>query len=78
MRLRRRAAAADLYAPHPATAPLVILFHQAGWSRGEYEEIAPKLKRFNTPASQRRVQISVDETPFAFHCFFTEPSCMYS
>jgi len=24
-------------------APLIILFHQAGWSRGEYMEIAPKL-----------------------------------
>ncbi len=24
-------------------APLIILFHQAGWSRGEYREIAPKL-----------------------------------
>lgn len=35
---------ADLYAPHenPAT-PLIVLFHQAGWSRGEYLEIAPRL-----------------------------------
>ncbi len=24
-------------------APLILLFHQAGWSRGEYREIAPKL-----------------------------------
>lgn len=24
-------------------APLIVLFHQAGWSRGEYREIAPKL-----------------------------------
>jgi len=23
--------------------PLIVLFHQAGWSRGEYAEIAPKL-----------------------------------
>ena len=26
-------------------APLIILFHQAGWSRGAYREIAPKLNR---------------------------------
>lgn len=34
---------ADLYAPKPATAPILILFHQATYSRGEYAEIAPKL-----------------------------------
>jgi dienelactone hydrolase len=34
---------ADLYAPHAATAPVIILFHQATFSRGEYLEIAPKL-----------------------------------
>lgn len=34
---------ADLYAPCPNSAPFIILFHQAGWSRGEYIEIAPKL-----------------------------------
>ena len=34
---------ADLYAPHPTSAPLIILFHQATYSRGEYREIAPKL-----------------------------------
>ena len=35
---------ADLYAPHnDQTKPFIILFHQAGWSRGEYMEIAPKL-----------------------------------
>ena len=27
----------------PANAPVLVLFHQAGWSRGEYREIAPKL-----------------------------------
>ena len=32
---------ADLYAPHPITeTPMVILFHQAESSRGEYREIA--------------------------------------
>lgn len=34
---------ADLYMRHPMSAPMVVLFHQAGWSRGEYREIAPKL-----------------------------------
>ncbi|MEM8896355.1 MAG: alpha/beta hydrolase [Bacteroidota bacterium] len=34
---------ADLYTMHPDTADFIILFHQAGWSRGEYLEIAPKL-----------------------------------
>lgn len=35
--------AADLYFSHPKSAPFIILFHQANWSRGEYAEIAPKL-----------------------------------
>lgn len=34
---------ADLYQMHPDTADFIVLFHQAGWSRGEYQEIAPKL-----------------------------------
>jgi alpha-beta hydrolase superfamily lysophospholipase len=34
---------ANLWAPHPVTAPFIVLFHQAGWSRAEYEDIAPKL-----------------------------------
>lgn len=34
---------ADLYMPHPRTAPFILLFHQANWSRGEYLEIAPRL-----------------------------------
>lgn len=34
---------ADLYTPKAETSTLIILFHQAGWSRGEYREIAPKL-----------------------------------
>ncbi len=35
---------ADSYVTHsdPKT-PFIVLFHQAGWSRGEYREIAPKL-----------------------------------
>jgi dienelactone hydrolase len=37
-------------------APLIILFHQAGWSRGEYLEIAPKLNKmgFNCLAVDQR------------------------
>jgi pimeloyl-ACP methyl ester carboxylesterase len=34
---------ADVYATKNESAALVLLFHQAGWSRGEYREIAPKL-----------------------------------
>jgi dienelactone hydrolase len=33
---------ADVYAPY-SEAPVIVLFHQAGWSRGEYDEIAPWL-----------------------------------
>lgn len=34
---------ADVYIMHDKTAPFIVLFHQAQWSRGEYEEIAPRL-----------------------------------
>jgi len=38
------AIAADTYfIDENAKAPIIVLFHQAGWSRGEYKEIAPKL-----------------------------------
>ncbi len=36
-------ARADLYEAQDPSATLILLFHQAGWSRGEYREIAPKL-----------------------------------
>ncbi len=37
---------ADRYTPHTAdNTPLIILFHQAGASRGEYNEIAPRLNQ---------------------------------
>ena len=37
---------AEVYAPHAsAAAPVIVLFHQAGASRGEYVEIAPWLNR---------------------------------
>lgn len=34
---------ADLYMTNEKSATLIVLFHQARWSRGEYQEIAPKL-----------------------------------
>ncbi|MFK8038113.1 MAG: hypothetical protein AB8B74_07480, partial [Crocinitomicaceae bacterium] len=34
---------ADLYLTESIENPFIILCHQAGWSRGEYLEIAPKL-----------------------------------
>jgi len=35
---------ADIHAPYKnGEAPIIVLFHQAGWSRGEYTEIAPWL-----------------------------------
>ncbi len=36
---------ADVYAPNDLKSNMIILFHQAGWSRGEYNEIAPKLNK---------------------------------
>ncbi|MCB2154570.1 hypothetical protein KQI84_06760 [bacterium] len=33
----------DLYMPWQNDAPFIVLFHRAGWSRGEYIPIAPKL-----------------------------------
>ncbi len=37
---------ADRYTPHnPDATPLIVLFHQAGSSRGEYNEIAPRLNK---------------------------------
>jgi len=48
---------ADLYMAHKdLSAPFVVLFHQAGWSRGEYREIAPRLNLlgFNCLAIDQR------------------------
>jgi len=37
---------ADSYFSHPTnTTPVIVLFHQAGSSRGEYNEIAPRLNQ---------------------------------
>lgn len=48
---------ADVYAPHAdKKTPFIVLCHQAGWSRGEYREIAPKLNEmgFNCIAIDQR------------------------
>ncbi|MCG8423557.1 MAG: lysophospholipase [Proteobacteria bacterium] len=47
---------ADLYLSHGPDAPFIVLFHQAGWSRGEYREIAPRLSAmgFNCMAIDQR------------------------
>ncbi len=48
---------ADLYAPHKSLkTPFIVLCHQAGWSRGEYREIVPKLNAlgFNCMAIDQR------------------------
>ena len=47
---------ADVYATKNPDAPWIILFHQAGYSRGEYREIAPKLNDlgFNCMAVDQR------------------------
>jgi len=47
---------ADSYAPNAPGSPLIVLFHQAGFSRGEYVQIAPKLNQlgFNAIAIDQR------------------------
>ena len=47
---------ADTYTPNSEDSPIIILFHQARWSRGEYKEIAPKLNKlgFNCIAIDQR------------------------
>ncbi len=46
----------DSYITKADKRPLIVLFHQAGWSRGEYKEIAPKLNKlgFNAIAVDLR------------------------
>ena len=47
---------ADLYMAHESDAPFIILYHQAGYSRGEYRSIAPVLNDmgFNCMAVDQR------------------------
>jgi alpha-beta hydrolase superfamily lysophospholipase len=56
---------ADLYAPLPPTAPFIVLFHQAGASRGEYREIAPRLVAmgFNCMAVDQRSGDTMNGVP---------------
>lgn len=46
----------DLYMTADIKAPFIILYHQAGYSRGEYRSIAPKLNKlgFNCMAVDQR------------------------
>lgn len=45
--------------------PVIVLYHQAGWSRGEYLEIAPKLNQlgFNCIAVDLRSGESINDIP---------------
>jgi dienelactone hydrolase len=56
---------ADLYMIHPDTVPMILLFHQAGWSRGEYLQIAPQLNRmgYNCLAVDLRSGKEVNNIP---------------
>ena len=47
---------ADLYLAKESSSNYILLFHQAGWSRGSYREIAPKLNEmgFNCLALDQR------------------------
>ncbi|MCP4447318.1 MAG: hypothetical protein GY811_18515 [Myxococcales bacterium] len=60
---------ADLYLWHEQDAPFVVLFHQAGWSRGEYKEVAPKLGElgFNCIAVDQRSGDAVNEVSNETH-----------
>lgn len=53
----------DLHIAHPDTVPFIVLFHQAGWSRGEYLEIAPMLNKmgFNCMAVDQRSGKAVND-----------------
>lgn len=58
--------AADTYLiDDEGNTPMIVLFHQAGWSRGEYLEIAPKLNQlgFNAVAVDLRSGDSVNDIP---------------
>ncbi len=56
---------ANHYLPKSAQSPYVVLFHQAGWSRGEYLEIAPKLvgMGFGVLAVDQRSGVGVNGVP---------------
>jgi len=54
---------ADMYQWHDQDAPFIILFHQAGWSRGEYKEIAAALGKlgYNCMAVDQRSGKAVND-----------------
>lgn len=56
---------ADLYELEDKEAPLILLFHQAGFSRGEYREIAPLLNKegFRCLAIDQRSGKAVNGVP---------------
>jgi dienelactone hydrolase len=60
---------ADLYMTSNSKAPFIILYHQAGYSRGEYLSIAPQLNAlgFNCMAIDQRSGDSVNKVPNETH-----------
>jgi len=56
---------AELYLAHDAKSPFLVLCHQAGWSRGEYRQIAPRLNAlgFNCLALDQRSGEGVEGVP---------------
>ncbi len=60
---------ADVYLTNNPNAPWIILFHQAGYSRGEYREIAPKLNEmgFNCMAVDQRSGEAVNDVENQTH-----------
>ena len=59
----------DVYATKNPDAPWIILFHQAGYSRGEYRPIAPKLNEmgFNCMAIDQRSGKGVNDVENETH-----------
>lgn len=60
---------ADLYMTEDASAPFIILYHQAGYSRGEYRSIAPRLNElgFNCMATDQRSGNKINGVSNATH-----------
>ena len=53
----------DLYLAHDASAPFILLCHQAGWSRGEYREIAERRVRLGLVLAEigRKADVQITE-----------------
>ncbi len=56
---------ADVYMEHDKSAPFILLFHRARWSRGEYRDIALKLNKmgFNCMAVDQRSGKDINDVP---------------